>query len=237
MAITLLLLAMATVIGWLFRFARFPETNIVIVYLLSILIIARMTYGFVYGILASFIATFAFNFFFTEPYYTFRVNNSTYIITFIVMVITALITSALTSRVKQNAVIATEKEAEASSLYQLTNHLTDAKDISDIGSIAVRTISNILGCNVGFLAFDANGVPEQNFIQQKSAREQIHRKVDDIQALKHRIDNLRTSYDVGSEFSDWPIYGRDTILGTVRIPKGYNELLEEAQKRLLHSMI
>lgn len=60
--VSLLLLSAATAIGWLFRFAEFPETNIVIVYLLSVLLIARMTRGFVYGISASFIATFAFNY-------------------------------------------------------------------------------------------------------------------------------------------------------------------------------
>lgn len=234
---TLLLLVAATGIGWLFRFLGFPEANIVIVYLLSILLISRMTSGFIYGISASFIATFAFNYFFTEPYYTLHVNNPTYFITFIIMVTTALITSALTSRVKQNAIIALEKEAEASALYQLTNHLTDAKDISDIGSITVKTISEILDCRTGFLSFDADGVPEQTFIQQKSLDEQIRRNVEDRGALKHRIDNLRTPYDVGVEFSDWPIYGHDTILGIIRIPKEYTEQLNEAQMRLLHSMI
>ena len=70
------------------------------------------------------------------------------------MVITALITSALTSRVKQNAVIALEKEAETSALYQFTNLLTDAKDISDIGSITIEAVSKIAGCNASFFPFD-----------------------------------------------------------------------------------
>lgn len=235
--VTLLLLIGATAIGWVFRLAKFPETNIVIVYLLSILLIARMTHGFVYGISASFIATFAFNYFFTEPYYTLHVNNSTYFITFVVMVITALITSALTSREKQNAIIASEKEAETSALYHLTNQLTDAKDISDIGSITVKTISEILGCGAGFLAFDEDGLPENTFIQQKNSKEQIHRKVEDRENLKYRIDSLRTAYDVGDEFGDCPIYGRDTILGVIRIPKDCIKLLGETQTRLLHSMI
>ena len=72
---TILLLASATGIGWLFRSVGFPETNIVIVYLLSVLFIARVTHGFSYGIAASFIAIFAFNFFFAEPYYTFKVKE------------------------------------------------------------------------------------------------------------------------------------------------------------------
>lgn len=234
---TMLLLAAATGIGWLFRSIGFPETNIVIVYLLSVLLIARATHGFSYGIAASFIAIFAFNFFFTEPYYTFKVNNATYFITFTIMVITALITSALTSRVKQNAVIALEKEAETSALYQFTNLLTDAKDISDIGSITIEAISKIASCNASFFPFDESGMPEPAFIQQKAPDEQIHRSVEGNEVLKYEMDHLKSLYYMDDEFCDWPVYGRDAILGMVRIPKEYVPGLSEAQIHLLHSMI
>lgn len=234
---TMLLLAAATGIGWLFCSIGFPETNIVIVYLLSVLLIARATHGFSYGIAASFIAIFAFNFFFTEPYYTFKVNNATYFITFTIMVITALITSALTSRVKQNAVIALEKEAETSALYQFTNLLTDAKDISDIGSITIEAVSKIAGYNASFFPFDESGMPEPAFIQQKAPDEQIHRSVEGKEVLKYEMDYLKSLYYMGDEFCDWPVYGRDAILGMVRIPKEYAPGLSEAQIHLLHSMI
>jgi two-component system sensor histidine kinase KdpD len=118
------------------------------VYILFVLLSARLTSGYVYGIIFSVASTFAYNYLFTEPYYTFQVNNPGYIITFIIMTITAIITSALTSRVKQNTVKITEKEIETRALYHLTNHLTDAKDIHDIASIATQTISKIFVCRV-----------------------------------------------------------------------------------------
>lgn len=106
-----------------------------------------------------------------------------------------------------------------------------------IGSIAVKTISEIINCRAGFLAYDTDGAPEQTFIQQKDSTEQIRRKVEEREALKHRMDNLRTAYDADAEFCDWPIYGRDTILGIIRIPKDCIKLLSEAQIKLLHSII
>ena len=118
------------------------------------------------------------------------------------MIITALITSALTSRVKQNAMIALEKEAETSALYQFTNLLTDAKDLSDIGSITMKAVGEIVGCNAGFLFFDENGMPEQTFIQQKTSGEQIHRSVEEKEALKYELDHLKSLYYVGTEFKD-----------------------------------
>ena len=44
--LSLALMAAATLIGLLFRAVGFPETNIVIVYLLAVLLCARLTTGF-----------------------------------------------------------------------------------------------------------------------------------------------------------------------------------------------
>ncbi|MEA4895361.1 MAG: DUF4118 domain-containing protein [Oscillospiraceae bacterium] len=235
--ITVAMITTATGIGWAFRSIGFPETNIVIVYLLSILMTARLTRGYVYGIVASVIATGAFNYFFTKPYFTLSVNDPTYLITFAIMTVTAFITSALTSKVKQNALEAQEKEAETSALFHLTNRLTDATDISDIASIATDTISGIMNCRAACLCFDESGQPEQSFIQQQSADEQVRRKVDDAAEIRHRIEGLRTAFDAGEEFYDWPIYGREAILGVLRIPKETAVFMSEPQKRLLRSMI
>lgn len=235
--VVLICAATATSIGWLFRYWSFPETNIVVVYILSVVLAARFTKGYTYGLAATVIATCAFNYFFTAPYLTLSVNDPTYFITFAIMTLTSVVTSTLTSKVKHNALEAQEKEAEASALYRLTNHLTDAADISDIASIAVRTISDIMDCRAACLCFDESGQPEQSFIQQKSADEQAHRSVDDGTEIRHRIENLRTAYDMGPEFYDWPIYGRDTILGVLRIPKDTAVKMSEAQMRLLRSMI
>lgn len=229
--------AIATGFGWLFRYCRFPETNIVVVYILSVVLTARYTKGYAYGIAAAVVATGAFNGFFTEPYFTLSVNDPNYFITFTIMTITSVITSALTSKVKHKAFEAQEKEAEASALYQLTNLLTDATDISDIASITVRMISNIMNCHAACLCFDENGQPEQSFIQQKNTYEQVRRNTGDGIEIRRRLENLRTAYEIGSEFYDWPIYGGEAILGILRIPRDTAEKMSEPQMRLLRSMI
>lgn len=81
MMIPLFLLA-ATGIGILFDAIGFPETNIVLVYVAAVLLVARFTHGLYYGLMASVIAIFAFNYFFTDPRFTFAVNDTSYLITF-----------------------------------------------------------------------------------------------------------------------------------------------------------
>lgn len=230
-------LGIATLIGYIFQKLGFSETNIVIVYILFVLLSARLTPGYSYGIISSIASTFAYNYFFTEPNFTFQVNDPSYIITFVIMTITASITSALTSRVKQNSIKIAEKEIETRALYQLTNYLTDAKNIHDIASIATQNISEIISCKVGCLCFDDEGIPEKSFIQQVSNEKQIYREVEDVMHIKYRIEELRTTYYSGDEFNDWPIYGQENVLGIIRIPKEISEKLNDTQAKLLRTMI
>jgi len=235
--IIIVFLSLASAIGYLFRITGFPETNIVIMYLLAVLLIARYTKGYFYGMFASIISIFAYNYFFTEPYYTFNVNDPSYMVTFVVMSVTALLTSTLTSHVKKNAIEAQEREAETKALYRLTNHLTDATDLHDIAGIATNIISDVMDCNAACLCFDENELPEKTFVQQVSPEKLISRDVINMEDIKHNIDGLKSGFCVETEFYDWLIYGRDNKLGIIRIPIERAVLMTDTQKKLLRAMI
>ncbi len=235
--VTLLFLILATVLGGMFALEHIHPTNIVVLYIFSVLLIARFTDGHFYGIAGAVSSILMFNWFFTEPYYTLKVNDPTYIITFAIMSITAVMTSALTTKVKQAAQEAKEKEAESNALYQLTNHLTDAEDVHAITAITVKTVSKILSANAACICFDENGEPEPTFIQQKSDGTQVRRELECGSEIQKRMEGLHTSFDAGKEFYDFPIYGSNTILAVLRIPKEAAEEISEAQTRLLHSII
>ena len=227
----------ATAVGWVFRLWEFPETNIVVVYILSVILTARFTEGYVYGILATVLSTCAFNAFFTQPYFTLSVDDPTYFITFAIMAITSVITSALTSKAKKMTAEAVRNEKETSALYRFTSRLMDVESIDDIAGIAVQTVSETLNCKAACLCFDEQGQPERTYIQQKDPLAQVRRSVNDPDAIRHRIENLRTDYDPGNEFYDWPIYGSESILGILRIPKNDAANFNEQQIKFLHSMI
>ncbi len=235
--LTILLLTGASVIGYLFDDTGFPETNIVITYLLAVHMIAWLTEGFLWGILSSIAATFLFNYFFTEPYLTFSVNDPSYMITFVIMTIVALITSTIVSHAKKSALDARQKEAETKAVYNLTNHLTDADNMQDIVGYAIDEISEYLGCQAACLCFQENGMPENFFIQHRADHRQIRRETEDKEEIKGRIEQLKTSYSMGAEFYDWPIYGHEKKLGIIRIPLKTAQTIGAEQMRLLRSMI
>lgn len=237
LSITLGFIAAATILGSSFRFWNLHETNVVIIYLLSVLLTARFTRGYLYGIIATILSFLLYNWFFTEPLYSLKINDPTNIMTISIMTITAIITSALTAKVKQAAVEAREKEAESNALYQMTNHLTDAENSDQIAAIIVKTVSRILSCNAGFVCFDENGVPAGTFIQQKEDGQIIHRELEAPQDFAKRMASIHTAYDEGPEFYDFPVYGRTMMLAVLRIPRTCGDNLSDAQNRILHSMI
>ncbi len=235
--VVLLLLGMASAFGYLFRVLGFPETNMVVIYLLAVLLTSRFTNGYLFGVLASIGATLAFNYFFTKPYFTLSVDDPSYIVTFVIMTITAIVTSALTSKVKLNAEEAQEKERETRALYLLTNHLTNATDIHEIANIAVEIISETLACEAACLCTDERGKLETTFVQQTTKDKQIHRATSNAEALKIQMINLTDDYAKGAEFWEWPIHGQETLLGVVRIPRENAMKMNEAQRRILKTMI
>ena len=90
----------ATIIGKIFTGLGFPETNSVVMYLLAVLLVARFTSGYQYGIISAVVSLLCYNYFFTEPYHTFAVNDPEYMVTFSIMLITSILTSALTTKEK-----------------------------------------------------------------------------------------------------------------------------------------
>ncbi|MDD5953511.1 MAG: DUF4118 domain-containing protein [Oscillospiraceae bacterium] len=235
--ITASLLAASTAIGYLFQLLHVPETNIVVVYLLSVILTSRLTKGYLFGIACSFLATMAFNYFFTQPYFTFSINDISYLITFTIMTITAILTSALTSKAKENESKALEKESTANALYQLTSQLSGAADLSEITGIIVRVVSQFLTCSAACLSINSDGTPEPTFLQQTDSGTLIHRELRDGDQLMKALNRSGESYHIGSEFYDLPIYGGGNLLAVLRIPKETGETLTQAQQQQLRMMM
>ena len=230
--IMLLLLAASTGAGLLFRSIGFHEVNIVIIYILSVLLTARFTSGYVYGIAASLAATVTFNFIFTQPFYTLSVNDPSYIVTFAVMTITAIVTSALTSKEKQSALEALERESQTSALYRLTRQLTDTEDIQGIAGVAAGAISEVLGCRAMVLCCDENGKPFGSSIRPGDGPGQTSQGLRDEEELMRQFGQSPPA--AGDGPMQLPIQGRDAMLGILNIPG--KTVMSDSQRRLIHAM-
>ena len=215
--LSIVLIAAATAVGILFRAAGFPETNIVIIYMLAVLLCARFTTGFVYGLAVSVIATAAFNFFFTAPYHSLQVYDPDYLVTFAVMTTVSLLTSALTSRVKKSVLEIALREKETQALYVLTNRLSETESTEEIARVTVESIRDVFQTRAELIWFDDSSISET--------------------ALTQRLEDTDGDCLTDGENCIWPINGRESRLGLLRIPAEAGQQLGKNQKKLLWSML
>lgn len=137
------ILAASTIVSYLFYRLGFSDVNIVMSYLLGIIFIAMST-SLSVGVVSSAAAVLLFNFFFTEPRFTFTVYDGEYIFIFLVMFVVALLTSALTSKIKKQAEEAAKREERTKALYSLGRTLLEAGEKDAILAAAKRALKSAI---------------------------------------------------------------------------------------------
>lgn len=139
--------------------------NIIMVYILSVLIISRVTMGYIYGVAASILSVLVFNFFFTVPYYTFHAIQKGYPITFLIMLLVALITSALTVRMKAQARLAVGREHRTEVLYEINKKLLASRDTESTVKLINEYLTKIFGRSAIFYTEDPVSNVAANYLQ------------------------------------------------------------------------
>lgn len=106
------ILSAAALLCVLLRTADKSDVYVSMIFLLAVLITARVTRGYLYGIVASFAGVVLVNYVFTYPYFAFNFTISGYPLTFISMLVASLTTSAMTTQIKEQERIRREAEME-----------------------------------------------------------------------------------------------------------------------------
>ncbi len=140
---TLGILAISTLFGFLLTDLNFVITNVIIIYILGVLVVAMLTGSRWYSLLASGLSVLIFNFFFTYPYFT-LFSEPGYVATFLVMFLVAVLGSSLTSRVKRQAVESAQKAYRTEVLLQTSQKLQKAEQESIILAVMATQLNKLL---------------------------------------------------------------------------------------------
>ncbi len=130
------------------------EQNLIMVYILSVLIISRITMGHLYGMTASVLSVLLFNFFFTVPYHTFNAIQTGYPITFVIMFLVAFITSTMTVRIKTQVRLSVEREHRTRVLYEINKKMLATRGLANIVNLTNEYITQIFERSVIFYTRD-----------------------------------------------------------------------------------
>ena len=147
--------AIATAVSWLLPPVS-ERSNLVMVYLLGIVIVAMRT-GRGPSLLAAVLSVAAFDFFFVPPYFTFAVSDVRYLFTFAVMLIVGLVISGLTVRTRTQAEAAEHREQRTAALYAMSRELAGTRGVDDLVAIAIRHIAEVFRTQVVVLVPGGGG--------------------------------------------------------------------------------
>ncbi len=166
--------AVATAVAFAIDWARLSIGNISVAYLLAVLVVA-MKAGLRPAILASLCSFLAFNFFFTEPRYTFTIADSQNILTVGFFLIAAVIVSNLAARLRSQIRSVRESARRTSNLYDFGRKISAAATLDDVLWAVVHHVANtIRGKSMVLLPTDkhlaiAAGYPPEDQLDDKSA--------------------------------------------------------------------
>lgn len=235
------LLTGATLLSMTLRTLETGSLNIIMVYILSILIVSRITMGYIYGIAASILSVLSFNFFFTIPYFTFNAIQPDYPITFIIMLLVALITSALTVRIRTQARFAVEREHRAEVLYEISSKLLVTRGVENIVPLVNEYIVKLFNRSVIFYTEKPGKNSEGTFIKPSLDEDASFFQLKDERAavkwvfVNQKCDGAGTDTFTGACAFYMPVISHGHILGVIGLSCAKSKL--EHDSRLFLQMI
>lgn len=162
----LLVLALSMLCSLLIAGLGVDKESILMVFLLGVLFVPILTNGYLYGLVASLASVILFNFFFTEPRYTFLIYSAVDMMLLLFFLITAIVSGTITSRLQKQMSISHRNELTARLLYEVAEgflHVTGKRNI------VLRGIQYIFD-NTGFASRVILDGDEQEYTGEQSAR-------------------------------------------------------------------
>lgn len=108
------------------------------------------------AIVAAILSVCAFNVLFTEPRFTFFIHSMNDTLTVFVMLVVGVLVGSLTARIREQALVASERERRTAALYAMTRELAAARDTADVLAAAGKHIRETFSCGVAVLVFNGS---------------------------------------------------------------------------------
>lgn len=117
--------------------------NILLLYTFGLLIIIMETRDYCVAVASSVVMMGAFNFFFTEPRYTFQVYNSNYFISFAVFLVISVIITSLVVRIQSQIKALEQTQRITSTLYMVSKGYLNVSGMKQIAKYGVEWLKSV----------------------------------------------------------------------------------------------
>ena len=127
------------------------EENIYLVFVLSILIIIIESHSIIYGLMASVLSVLSFNFFITEPRYSFVVNDPNYYVSFAMFFVVTFMVNSLVIQLQKQISLSKENERQINGLYNISSDLLHSTSNEQVFEHVVNRIEEQVGEKVAVI--------------------------------------------------------------------------------------
>ncbi len=170
LAISALILAIASGISFGLHYMGFTDANVITVYILAVLVTSALVESKLCWVISSAAGVLLFNFFFTTPKFSLMAYDKGYPVTFIVMLVASLVTGSIAARMKSHAKQSAQAAYRTKILLDTNQMLAKAKSSDEIFEIAADQVKKLLSCDtliyVGDESIRSIGITLDNNIQK-----------------------------------------------------------------------
>ncbi len=144
LAISGLILAIASGISFGLHYMGFTDANVITVYILAVLVTSAIVESKLCWVISSAAGVLLFNFFFTTPKFSLMAYDKGYPVTFAVMLVASLVTGSIAARMKNHAKQSAQTAYRTKILLDTNQMLAKAKNADEIFEIAASQTKKLL---------------------------------------------------------------------------------------------
>ncbi|WP_347987012.1 sensor histidine kinase KdpD [Methylomonas sp. AM2-LC] len=219
-------------------FGKLELANLVMIYLLGVVFIATR-FGRGPSILASILGVGSFDFLFVEPYYSFSVADSQFLITLLAMLVVGIVISNLMVNVRSQAKVASHRERRAAVLYAMSKELGASQTEMEVVRTAVKHLYSEFSSRNIILFPNKNGritYPKAQAMPEslRSCDLSVAQWVFD----HNEIAGKGTNTLPGSSAIYYPFQNEETVLGVLALlPVNLRRVFLPEQQKLLETFL
>lgn len=238
---TVFILAAVTVLALVLAELGAAEVNVVMLYIVGVIVVAYSTKGRRFGVVASMAAVLLFNYFFTEPRFTFEADAAYYPFTFGAMLCCALVTSTLAGRLKDQATISEKESRYMQVLLNITRRMNQGSSVDEVLETCGKQVRNLLNKNI--VVYDTiNGtLGTKRYYslegQDETAREMFGQRDEEAVALwvlNHRQKAGRSTDTLpGARARYIPVYKEQKVFAVIGVELKEDETILPNDKNVL----
>ena len=229
------LVAACTALG-LWMAPRWGTAAVDMIYLPAVLAAAAL-WGLGPGLVAGILAALAYNYFFTAPIHTFRMDRVTDIVTVLVLLAVALVTSRLAAGIRHQAQIAAAHARRNAAIAGFARRLLSLSGDQEIARTACAELAQLFACN----AVEVTGLPQPQVVA--AVPDGTRLTPADIAAAALAIKSREpagrgTAQSQPAEWVFYPVLSGEQVLGAIGLARDDGApVVEEERRPLLLSII